>query len=75
MFGIGENLGEYFVEDSSFDFLEFLEKLFDSDCCGIGCILCVFDIYDEEMVKWRLECDRIKSGKSILEDLFDGSFE
>lgn len=75
MSGIGENSGEHLAEDSSLDFPEPPEKPLDSDCCGTGCVPCVFDIYDEEMAKWRLECDRIKSGKSILEDLPDGSFE
>ena len=75
MSGSVENSGEHLAEDSSLDFPEPPEKPLDSDCCGTGCVPCVFDIYDEEMAKWRLECDRIKSGKSILEDLPNGSFE
>lgn len=75
MSGSVENSGEHLVEDTSLDFPEPPEKPQDSDCCGTGCVPCVFDIYDEEMAKWRLECDRIKSGKSILEDLPSGSFE
>ena len=47
------------------------EKPLDSDCCGTGCIPCVFDIYDEEMLRWRKECDRIRSG-AIDTDLQTG---
>ncbi|KAK3089762.1 hypothetical protein FSP39_006296 [Pinctada imbricata] len=32
----------------------------DSDCCGSGCIPCVFDIYDQEMKIWQRECERIQ---------------
>lgn len=46
-------------------------KPLDSDCCGTGCIPCVFDIYDEEMLRWKKECDRIRSG-TISTDLQTG---
>lgn len=52
-------------EDNSFNLPEPPEKPQESDCCGTGCIPCVFDIYGEEMLKWRMECDKIKSGKAI----------
>jgi len=32
-------------------------KPLDSDCCGNGCIPCVFDIYDEEMAQWQKLCE------------------
>ena len=35
----------------------------DSDCCGTGCIPCVFDIYEEEMKLWKAECEQIKLRK------------
>lgn len=75
MSGTGENSGKHPVENTSLDFPEPPEKPLDSDCCGTGCVPCVFDIYDEEMVKWRLECDRIRSGKTITKDFPDGSFD
>ena len=40
------------------------EKPLDSDCCGTGCIPCVFDIYEEEVKKWNVECFKIKTGKN-----------
>ncbi|XP_041358225.1 NADH-cytochrome b5 reductase-like [Gigantopelta aegis] len=32
----------------------------DEDCCGNGCVPCVFDIYDEEVKIWERECKRIR---------------
>lgn len=29
------------------------------DCCGGGCVRCVFDVYDEQMAEWREACARI----------------
>ena len=40
------------------------EKPLDNDCCGTGCIPCVFDIYEEEVKKWKVECYKIKTGKN-----------
>lgn len=40
----------------------------DSDCCGSGCIPCVFDIYEQELKIWEQECNRIRN-KDILSDL------
>lgn len=56
-------------KDVSFDLPEPPEKPLDRDCCGTGCIPCVFDIYDEEMLRWRTECHRIRSGSTIDKDL------
>ncbi|XP_067026734.1 NADH-cytochrome b5 reductase-like [Acropora muricata] len=42
---------------------DYLQK--DRDCCGNGCTPCVFDIYEEEVCKWRNECERIKSGETL----------
>lgn len=55
----------------SVDLPEPPQKPLDSDCCGTGCIPCVFDIYDEEMLRWKKECDRIRSG-TIVTDLQNG---
>ena len=46
----------------SMDLPEPPAKPLDSDCCGTGCTPCVFDIYDEEMLRWKKECERIRSG-------------
>lgn len=37
----------------------------ESDCCGTGCVDCVFDVYDRECARWRLrrqtgEGDRLR---------------
>ncbi|XP_023241706.1 NADH-cytochrome b5 reductase-like [Centruroides sculpturatus] len=29
-----------------------------SDCCGSGCTLCVFDIYEQELKIWKKECKK-----------------
>ena len=52
-------------EDGSCNLPDPPEKPQDSDCCGTGCIPCVFDIYEEEMSKWRRECDKIRSGQTV----------
>ena len=64
-----ENSNKLKSEDVSFSLPEPPEKPQDSDCCGTGCIPCVFDIYEEEMSKWRMECDKIRSGKSLNKEL------
>ena len=53
---------EEIIYDVSADLPEPPQKPLDSDCCGTGCTPCVFDIYDEEVLRWRTECDRIRSG-------------
>jgi hypothetical protein len=32
-----------------------------SDCCGGGCVRCVFDVYDEQLAEWREACARIEA--------------
>jgi hypothetical protein len=32
-----------------------------SDCCGGGCVRCVFDVYDEQMAEWRAACARVEA--------------
>lgn len=54
-------------EDICLNLPEPPEEPEDSDCCGTGCTPCVFDIYEEEMSKWRKECERIKSGENVNE--------
>ena len=29
------------------------------DCCGSGCVQCVYVLYDLELVKWEREVERI----------------
>ena len=58
-----------FNEDISFSLPEPPEKPEDRDCCGNGCTPCVFDIYEEEVCKWRKECERIKSGETLGDSL------
>lgn len=43
------------------------EKPGDSDCCGSGCVPCVFDIYDQEVKIWEQECAQIKN-KALFGD-------
>jgi len=43
------------------------EKPGDSDCCGSGCVPCVFDIYDQEVKIWKQECAKIKN-KAVFGD-------
>ncbi|XP_013391420.1 NADH-cytochrome b5 reductase-like [Lingula anatina] len=33
-----------------------------SDCCGSGCIPCVFDLYEQELKLWKEECRKIRQG-------------
>lgn len=61
----GEISSKDSTEDVSFELPEPPEKPLDSDCCGTGCTPCVFDIYDEEMLRWRMECDRIRSEETL----------
>lgn len=32
----------------------------DSDCCGSGCVPCVFDIYEQDLKIWKQECRKIQ---------------
>lgn len=40
----------------------------DSDCCGSGCMPCVFDIYEQEVKIWERECARIRNATIIGND-------
>lgn len=40
------------------------QKPLDSDCCGTGCVPCVFDIYEQEVKIWKAECRKVKAGTS-----------
>lgn len=35
------------------------EEPLTSDCCGSGCTPCIFDIYEEDLRKWELECKSV----------------
>ncbi|ESO98360.1 hypothetical protein LOTGIDRAFT_114551 [Lottia gigantea] len=39
------------------------EKPLETDCCGNGCVPCVFDIYESEVKIWEKECERILQGQ------------
>lgn len=32
----------------------------DSDCCRSDCPVCVFDLYDRELERWREEVEEIR---------------
>ena len=36
----------------------------ESECCGSGCVPCVFDVYEQEMSKWREEV--VGGGRHVL---------
>ena len=38
------------------------ERPLDSDCCGQGCLPCVFDLYEEEVKIWEEECRKTMDG-------------
>lgn len=33
----------------------------NEDCCGSGCVPCVFDVYEDNLKKWNLEQEAILS--------------
>ncbi|XP_061175045.1 NADH-cytochrome b5 reductase-like [Saccostrea echinata] len=43
----------------------------DTDCCGSGCVPCVFDIYEQDLKIWRKECRKIKENQRNEENLSD----
>lgn len=45
------------------------ERPLDSDCCGQGCVPCVFDLYEEEVKIWEEECRKVKHGGKIEENI------
>lgn len=32
----------------------------DRDCCGSGCVPCVFDIYEQDLKIWKQECQKLQ---------------
>ena len=38
------------------------QRPLDSDCCGNGCVPCVFDLYEEELKIWENESCKLTSG-------------
>ena len=40
------------------------ERPLDSDCCGQGCVPCVFDLYEEEVKIWEEECRKVTKSES-----------
>lgn len=40
----------------------------DSDCCGSGCVPCVFDIYEQDLKIWKQECRKIQQNLRNGED-------
>ena len=38
------------------------ERPDDDACCRCGCDPCIFDLYDAEMERWRIELARSKKG-------------
>lgn len=42
------------------------------DCCGTGCCPCVHDLYQQDMVRWKKQCDQIKQeplpGNELLKE-------
>ena len=39
------------------------EEPLESDCCGCGCSVCVFDIYQRDLAAWEAECKEIDLGE------------
>ena len=37
------------------------EEPLQSDCCGTGCKVCVFDIYERDLKIWERECSELLS--------------
>lgn len=40
----------------------------DSDCCGSGCVPCVFDIYEQDLKIWKQECCKIQQNLKNRDD-------
>lgn len=43
---------------------DYVKKPSESDCCGSGCTPCVFDVYEQQLQKWKL--DRYKCNLSNI---------
>lgn len=39
----------------------------DGDCCGSGCVPCVFDIYEQDLKIWKQECRKIQEHQKSQE--------
>ncbi|CAL1541399.1 unnamed protein product [Lymnaea stagnalis] len=37
------------------------ERPLPKDCCGSGCVPCVFDIYEQELAMWEAECKSLNA--------------
>jgi len=44
------------------------EKPLESDCCGSGCSVCVFDIYQRDLEAWEKECLQLRLTGSLTHD-------
>lgn len=44
-----------------------------TDCCGSGCAPCVFDIYEEDLKKWKKNCKNLSSNASESEEVISCS--
>ncbi|XP_048760486.2 NADH-cytochrome b5 reductase-like isoform X2 [Ostrea edulis] len=45
----------------------------DGDCCGSGCVPCVFDIYEQDLKIWKQECRKIQEHQKSQEIQYDGN--
>lgn len=36
------------------------------ECCGSGCVPCVFDLYEQELKLWKRECECLTNGLQNL---------
>jgi len=48
-----------------FDYPEQPVRPLDNECCGNGCRVCVFDLYELDIKRWKMKCDKIKSKSSL----------
>lgn len=44
----------------------------ESDCCGSGCVPCVFDIYEQDLKIWKQDCRKIQQNLRNIDDQIDG---
>lgn len=38
------------------------------DCCGSGCVRCIFDLYEEQLKTWRETCAAIERANGAAKD-------
>ena len=50
------------------------EEPLESECCGSGCTLCVFDIYQRDLEKWEKECSMLSltDGRTSCKEMRSG---